>query len=174
MLYWLSSTTRVSPNRDQNDAGDSSVSTFALKTPAKGVVSTILEDLFAVHIKPRPAVGVPQSYTLTQGIRDVLSWVTRQGEVAFPNVLVFIQCDLIANGNIDLACDFLRFQPNTAWATYAKGRLYVAKSEFDTAALYFQKAAHLLCKFSFSPYVLYGSSLIITPYSFWQGSWQSA
>ncbi|KKA16873.1 hypothetical protein T310_9487 [Rasamsonia emersonii CBS 393.64] len=146
MLYWLSSTTRVSPNRAQNDAGDSSVSTFSLKPQTKGtgVVSTILEDLFAVHIKPRPAVGVPQSYTLTQGIRDVLSWVTRQGEVAFPNVLVFIQCDLIANGNIDLACDFLRFQPNTAWATYAKGRLYVAKSEFDTAALYFQKAAHLL------------------------------
>ncbi|KAL1966499.1 hypothetical protein VTN77DRAFT_4421 [Rasamsonia byssochlamydoides] len=147
MLYWLSSTTRVSPNRDQNDAGDSSVSTFSLKTPdqkTKGVVSTVLEDLFAVHIKPRPAVGVPQSYTLTQGIRDVLSWVTRQGEVAFPNVLVFIQCDLIANGDIDLASDFLRFQPNTAWATYAKGRLYVAKSEFDTAAVYFQKAAHLL------------------------------
>jgi nuclear pore complex protein Nup160 len=152
MLYWLSSTARASPNREPHDAGDSPVSKFKtqhLKTKGTGVVSTILEDLFAVHIKPRPAVGVPQSYTLTQGIRDVLSWVTRQGEVAFPNVLVFIQCDLIANGNIDLASDFLRFQPSTAWATYAKGRLYVAKSEFDTAALYFQKAAHLLCEFSF-------------------------
>ncbi|KAL2011615.1 hypothetical protein VTN00DRAFT_4333 [Thermoascus crustaceus] len=148
MMYWLSSTVRKCPDKFRDDNVDTSVSTFSLKARESkskdGRITTILEDLFAVHIKPRPAVGIPRTYTLMQGIRDVLSWVTRQGEVAYPNVLVFIQCDLIANGNIDLASDFLRFQPNTAWATYAKGRLYVAKSEFDIAAIYFQKAAHLL------------------------------
>ena len=161
MMTWLASNTRVSRNRLGGETHDSSVPGFSLKSPEpkKGnvITSTILEDLFAIHIKPHPASGIPQTYTLTLGIRDVLSWVTRQGEVAFPNVLVFIQCDLIANGNIDLASDFLRFQPSTAWGTYAKGRLYVARSEFDTAAIYFQKAAHLLCtsvQVQFLPFLL--------------------
>lgn len=97
-------------------------------------------------IKPRQALGLPQSYILTLGIRDVLAWVTRQGEVAYPNALAYIQCDLIAKNDIQLAWDFLRFQASTAWATYVKGRLHVAMSEFDTAAIYFRKASHLLCK----------------------------
>lgn len=155
MMSWLSSTVRKCPEKLRDDNTENPVSAFSLKardSKSKDQrITTILEDLFAVHIKPRPAVGVPRTYTLMQGIRDVLSWVTRQGEVAYSNVLVFIQCDLIANGNIDLASDFLRFQPNTAWATYAKGRLCVAKSEFDTAAIYFQKAAHILCESTFRP-----------------------
>src|SRR5699024_5969056 len=110
-------------------AGDASGSPFSVKDSSsssnKGErVVTILEDLFAADIKPRQAIGLSQSYTLTLGIRDVLSWVTRQGEVAYPNALVYIQCDLIAKNNIDLAWDFLRFQPTTSWATYVKGRLY--------------------------------------------------
>lgn len=149
MMSWLSSHTRKRSERHAEEA-ETTVSTFSLKGPDSknnhGRITTILEDLFAIHIKPRPPVGVPQTCTLTQGIRDVISWVTRQGEVAYPNVLVFIQCDLIANGNIDLASDFWRFQPNTAWATYVKGRLCVTKSDFDIAAFYFKKAAHLLCR----------------------------
>lgn len=107
---------------------------------------TLLEDLFVVHIKPRPPVGVPQTFIMMQQIRDVISWITRQGGVSLENVLAFIQCDLLASGNTDLASDFLRFQPNTGWATYVKGRLYIARSEFDTAAVYFQKAAFNLGK----------------------------
>lgn len=151
MMAWLSSNTRKCLDRPTNVSDDQSASQFSLKdSPSKTTgsrMATILEDLFASDIKPRQTIGLPQSYTLTLGIHDVLSWVTRQGEVAFPNALVYIQCDLIAKNNIDLAWDFLRFQPSTSWATYVKGRLYVAMSEFDTAALYFRKAAYLLCKF---------------------------
>ncbi|KAF7159600.1 hypothetical protein CNMCM6106_006916 [Aspergillus hiratsukae] len=148
MMSWLSSNVRKSVDKAPSVISDTSNSMVSLKdsTP-KGNgerVVTILEDLFATDIKPRQAVGLPQSYTLTLGIRDVLSWVTRQGEVAYPNALVYIQCDLIAKNNIDLAWDFLRFQATTSWATYVKGRLYVAMSEFDTAVLYFRKAAYLL------------------------------
>ncbi|GMG41308.1 unnamed protein product [Aspergillus oryzae var. brunneus] len=148
MMAWLSSNTRKCLDRPTNVSDDQSASQFSLKdSPSKTTgsrMATILEDLFASDIKPRQTIGLPQSYTLTLGIHDVLSWVTRQGEVAFPNALVYIQCDLIAKNNIDLAWDFLRFQPSTSWATYVKGRLYVAMSEFDTAALYFRKAAYLL------------------------------
>ncbi|KAE8306500.1 nucleoporin Nup120/160-domain-containing protein [Aspergillus transmontanensis] len=148
MMAWLSSNTRKCLDRPTNVSDSQSASQFSLKdSPSKTTgsrMATILEDLFASDIKPRQTIGLPQSYTLTLGIHDVLSWVTRQGEVAFPNALVYIQCDLIAKNNIDLAWDFLRFQPSTSWATYVKGRLYVAMSEFDTAALYFRKAAYLL------------------------------
>jgi nuclear pore complex protein Nup160 len=150
MMHWLGSNVRVWPEKSLPENAVTLSTPVASKEADSSIqelkVSTVLEDLFAVHIKPRPAVGTPQTYILTQQIRDVISWITRQGEVSFPNVLVFIQCDLLACGNIDLASDFLRFQPNTAWSTYVKGRLYVAKSEFDIAAIYFQKAAYLLCE----------------------------
>ncbi|GES58949.1 nucleoporin Nup120/160 [Aspergillus terreus] len=147
MMAWLSSNCRKCSDRSTS-ATDDNASTFSLKESSRKKdvprMATILEDLFATDIKPRQTTGLPQSYTLSLGIRDVLSWVTRQGEVAYPNALVYIQCDLIAKNNIDLAWDFLRFQASTSWATYVKGRLYVAMSEFDTAALYFRKAAYLL------------------------------
>ena len=150
MMYWLSSHVRQCPDHHKAPSADTSTSIFSLKDNkynAKNQRSvTILEDLFVADIKPRQAIGLPQSYTLTLGIRDVLAWVTRQGEVTYPNAVAHIQCDLIAKNNIDLAWDFLRFQASTSWATYVKGRLYVAMSEFDTAAIYFRKAAYLLCK----------------------------
>lgn len=148
MMTWLISNTRSSSDGPSRSL-DSSAPSFSLKEDSKSKgdrMVTVLEDLFAADIKPRQAVGLPHTYTMMLGIRDVLSWVTRQGEVAYPNALVFIQCDLIAKGNIDLAWHFLRFQPSTSWATYIKGRLYIAMSEFDTAAIYFRKAAYLLCK----------------------------
>lgn len=150
MMHWLGSKVRVWPEKSlPGEPTNTSLSGTSMKDSDTQVhkVSTILEDLFAVHIKPHPADGISQSYRLTQQIRDVLSWITRQGEVTFSNVLVYIQCDLLACNNIELASEFLRFQPNTAWSTYVKGRLSVARSEFDIAAIYFQKAAYLLCKF---------------------------
>ncbi|KAL4952601.1 nucleoporin Nup120/160-domain-containing protein [Aspergillus filifer] len=148
MMLWLSSNTRKATDRPETNPEDSPISSFSLTVPkSNGKNSrtvTVLEDLFATDIKPRQAIGIPQSYTLTLGIQDVLSWVSRPGEVAYPNALVYIQCDLIAKGNLDLAWDFLRFQASTSWSTYVKGRLYVAMAELDTAALYFRKAAYLL------------------------------
>lgn len=149
MMYWLSSNVRKCADRPTNSPSDTST-VFSLKEPKsknKGLkTATILEDLFVADIKPRQPIGFPQSYTLSLGIRDLLAWVTRPGEVAYPNALAYIQCDLIAKNNIDLAWDFHRFQASTPWATYVKGRLHVAMSEFDTAAIYFRKAAYLLCE----------------------------
>lgn len=149
MMYWLSSNVRKCPERPAFGAASATPVLSLKDTKSKNRTErtvTILEDLFVSDIKPRQAIGLPQSYTLTLGINDILAWVTRQGEVAYPNVLAYIQCDLIARNNIDLAWDFLRFQASTSWATYVKGRLHVAMAEFDTAAIYFRKAAYLLCK----------------------------
>lgn len=149
MMSWLSSKVRKCPAHSTRP--DPSTPLFTLKDSNSKErnerTASILEDLFVTDIKPRQAAGLPQCCTITLGIRDVLAWVTRQGEVAFPNALAYIQCDLIARNNIDLAWDFLRFQASTSWSTYVKGRLHVAMSEFDTAAIYFRKAAYLLCKF---------------------------
>ncbi|PWY81947.1 hypothetical protein BO70DRAFT_337104 [Aspergillus heteromorphus CBS 117.55] len=148
MMSWLSSNSRKCSDRPTQTTEDPTATPFSLKESSENKkqdrMTTILEDLFASDIKPRQSIGLPQSYTISLGIRDILSWVTRQGEVAYPNALVYIQCDLIAKKNIDLAWDFLRFQASTSWATYVKGRLYVAMAEYDTAALYFRKAAYLL------------------------------
>ncbi|GBF59493.1 nucleoporin [Trichophyton mentagrophytes] len=141
LMIWLA--TNVRPRQKKNRPDSTSVR-FASKGCEFNHCTTVLEDLFAIHIKPQPAACVPQMYAMTQQIQDVISWVTRQGEVSLSNILVFIQCDLLASDNIELASDFLRFQPSTAWATYVKGRLYLARSNFDTAAIYFQKAAYLL------------------------------
>ncbi|KAJ5489296.1 hypothetical protein N7539_004186 [Penicillium diatomitis] len=152
MINWLSSNVRKCPDRPATSTtSEASTPVIVSKEKKSGLrknmrTATILEDLFVADIKPRQPVGVPQSYTLTLGVRDLLAWITRPGEVAYANALAYIQCDLIAKNNIDLAWDFLRFQSSTSWATYVKGRLHVAMAEFDVAAIYFRKAAYLLSR----------------------------
>ncbi|KAJ5246873.1 hypothetical protein N7468_001856 [Penicillium chermesinum] len=148
MVFWLGSNVRKrSHTRSPQSGAEPGTPVFSLKdrgSKSHAPTVTILEDLFVHHIKPHQTIGLPQSYTLSLGVKDLLAWVARPGEVAYPNALAYIQCDLIANNNIDLAWDFLRFQADTSWSTYVKGRLHVAMSEFDTAAIYFRKAAYLL------------------------------
>ncbi|KAI2790123.1 hypothetical protein POX_d05628 [Penicillium oxalicum] len=150
MINWLSSNVRKCRDRVAISMGSgASTPVFSLKerksTQSKNLrTATVLEDLFVADIKPRQPIGMPQSYTLTLGVRDLLAWVTRPGEVTYANALAYIQCDLLAKDNLDLAWDFLRFQASTPWATYVKGRLHVAMAEYDIAAIYFRKAAYLL------------------------------
>ena len=105
---------------------------------------SLLHDLFVRDIRPQPAAGIPQSFILTQAIEDVIAWTKAQDNVSFEDGLVYIQCVLLLNKDLDLARDFLRYQPSTAWSTYVKGRFYLAGGDFDTAASYLQKASHLL------------------------------
>ncbi|CAG8222890.1 unnamed protein product [Penicillium salamii] len=146
MMAWLSSNARKCPDSPVKSQ-ESSTSRLIKESNSKGKnqrTASILEDLFVTDIKPQQAIDSPQTYTLTLGIRDVVAWITRAGEVNYQNAVAHIQCDLIAKNNIDLAWDFLRFQASTSWSTYVKGRLHAAMSEFDAAAIYFRKAAYLL------------------------------
>lgn len=112
--------------------------------------NTVLEDLFVVDVKPQSCTRQSQRAALTQSLQDILKWITGGNEpaITLDIVLVHIQCNLLANDNLDLASDFLQYQPSTAWATYIKGRLCLVKGEYEEAALYFKKAAFKLCKLS--------------------------
>lgn len=148
MMQWLSRSIRPDPKEslDQLSAGD--ILQTAKQPAADEVkVSTVLENLFATDPKPQSYLRQTQSVALSQSIQDVLSWITGDNEpVSLESILVYIQCNLLANGNIDLASDFLRYQPSTAWATYVKGRLYLARGEYSLAAIHFKKAAFNLGK----------------------------
>ena len=115
-------------------------------------VTTILESIFALHLKPQSTGAQSQSEALTHDIQDLLQWVVGgNNEVNFDDVPVYIQCDLLKHNDLELATDFFGFQPSTAWSTYIKGRFFLMKDKPSEAAVYFKKAAFKLCKPSQPP-----------------------
>jgi len=118
-------------------------------------ISSILENLFALDVPAQSPEMQSQSEALTHGIQDLLAW-TMGGDdptITMDQVPVYVQTNLLASNNIDLASDFLKYQPSTAWSTYIKGRLHLLKGETTEAAIYFKKAAFKLCKsFTASPF----------------------
>lgn len=149
VMQWLAQNIRQEPSKNAEKPNTSKSSLG--REPAssdQNRVSTVLENLFAVDPKPQSYTTQSQSAALTHTFQDILQWVVGGNEpsITLDRVLVHIQCNLLVNGNIDLASDFFRYQPSTAWATYVKGRLYLARGEFTEAAIYFKKAAFKLCK----------------------------
>ncbi|KAL8894618.1 MAG: hypothetical protein Q9192_004182 [Flavoplaca navasiana] len=108
--------------------------------------STVLESLFATAIRPQTLDRPSQSHGLTGTIRDLLVHV-RGGDDAsmtLDQVIVHIHCNLLRQGDTDLASDFAQFQPSTAWAVYIRGRLHLQIGELVEAAVCFNKAAYNL------------------------------
>jgi nuclear pore complex protein Nup160 len=149
VLQWLATHSRQVPvNRRNSVSRRDSISQTG---PPRKVITTVLENLFAVDTKPQSYTNKSQCETITGSIEDLLRWATGGNDPAITlnSALVSIQCDLLKHNNIDLASDFLLFQPSTSWATYIRGCLYLLRSEFTEAANYFKKAAYNLCKFPF-------------------------
>lgn len=148
MMQWLAKNIRRTTKALSEDVGMSDLGSREVPSSPSQAVSTILEDLFVIDVKPQEYSEQSQSQALTQSIQDILQWVTGGNDftITLDIVLVHVQCNLLANDNMDLALDFLRYQPSTAWATYIKGRLYLARLELATANIYFKKAAFQLCK----------------------------
>lgn len=152
MMQWLAKNIRHSTIELQEDSNmRDSGSREALSSSIQGDISTVLEDLFVIDVKPQEFYEQSQSEALTQNIQDILQWVTggNDATITLDVVLVHVQCNLLANSNLDLALDFSRYQPSTAWATYIKGRLHLAKFELAMANIYFKQAAFKLCKLAF-------------------------
>lgn len=105
--------------------------------------STVLEILYIIDVKPRSHKTQSQSEALTGSIQDLLEWT-----VAGPmdRVPVYVQCSLLATHDTELASEFVRFLPSTAWAVYVKGRMVLINGNHTEAAIYFKKAAFKLCK----------------------------
>lgn len=151
VMQWLAKNTRT----EKSDLSAKSVPANTSKNDSSSVnrirTSTVLESLFALDLPAQSLEMQSQSEAITQSIQDLLLWATggHDPTVTIDDVPVYVQCNLLANNNLDLASDFLRFQPSTAWATYIKGRLSLVKGEFTEAAIYFKKAAFKLCEWPF-------------------------
>ena len=148
MMQWLAKNTRTEPNGTPEASSSTSFTVGGSSASADGAnTSTVLENLFAVDLKPQSYTMQSPSAALTHTIQDLLQWVNggNDSSITLNSVLVHVQCNLLANHNIDLASEFLRYQPSTAWSTYVKGRLYLAQGEFTRAAIYFKKASYNIC-----------------------------
>ena len=148
IMHWLAKNTRTEKSGPSADQVQSHASKPDSSNDRKPAALTLMESLFALDLPAQSTEIQSQSEALTQSIQDLLTWATggHDPTVTFDDVPVYVQCNLLANNNLDLASDFLRFQPSTAWATYIKGRLSLLKGEFTEAAIYFKKAAFKLCK----------------------------
>ena len=112
---------------------------------------TILENLFAPDVAAQKYDTQSQSEALTNSSKDLLKWIVGgNNNIPFEDIPVYIQTYLLTNSDIGLASDFLQYQPSTAWSTYIKGRLFLARGEFSEAAICFEKGAFKLCEFAVS------------------------
>jgi len=147
LTQWLVENTRMENIRGLAKSPNSSVQNGNLSSGDQGTESTILESLFALDLPAQSLETQSQPEALTYDIKDLLQWVVGGNEDrSLDEISVFVQTNLLANNNINLASDLLRYQPSTAWSTYIKGRLYLAKGISTQAAIYFKKAAFKLCK----------------------------
>ena len=143
---WLARNMRIDRVHDQGQVSASAGSNHD-HVGVSGDSSTILEDVFALDLAPQSYNSQSQSEALTYGIKDLLQWVVG-GNVQYPSdaLPVFVQTNLLAHHDLTLASNFLRYQPSSAWSTYIKGRLYLARKEYTEAALYFKQAADKMGK----------------------------
>ena len=105
---------------------------------------SILESTLWSAIRPQPVTDQPQTYELLRAIQEISDWSASREDVGFDNGTVYLLCDLLRHDELDCATEFLKFLPFTAWSTYAKARLYLAKSLFDSAAVYFRQCSFTL------------------------------
>ena len=112
-----------------------------LTSSEDAILTSIIYDTIGKDVRPHAVTEKPQSCLFTEFLAEIESVVGGAEDISPEDGLVYIQCNLIAHQNIDLATEFLRFQPRSAWSTYVKGRLCLTRSEHDEAATYFRQAA---------------------------------
>ena len=138
---WLASHTRHVPLEILGTDGHPNIARHRSKFPFENKRQvTIFEDTLSKAVRPQPAVEKPLMYLITDQLSEIDDWAT--GGLDPEEGAVFLQCDLLKQGEFNLATDFLRYQPSTSWSSYVKGRLAIAKEEYDAAAYYFRKASY--------------------------------
>ena len=146
VAHWLATHSRSDPRMANKKPGDGDAASPDNQA-GSNTLSSVLENLFASDVKPQSYEHQTQSSAFTHTIRDLLTWVAGGNQIPLTEALVSIQCDLLKNGNLDLALSFQLFQPTNAWATYIRGRLCLLRNDFIGAAIFFKKSAFKLCKF---------------------------
>jgi nuclear pore complex protein Nup160 len=131
LLKWLASTELAVPNnRDKSENG-----AVSRKTTEESQYVTALEANVG-HLLGFASKGEP----LATGITDlVTNLCAPDSDIEVSPAL--IQCFLIKRERSDLALDIAPFCDQNPFSTYVQGRLQLALKDFNTAAIYFRKAA---------------------------------
>ena len=153
VLTWLSGTPRSRPVPPNRNAGkwDSQLlkDGSTAKTGFPPVSQTVLEGICGVFCFDFSFPRGPQSEILTYWARMWTSEPFRNQQ--YDNITANVMSFLLLRKDFDLASDFIRFLPESNWASYLHARLYLAKGEFGLASAKFKRAAFKLCKKSHHP-----------------------
>ncbi|KIV88460.1 hypothetical protein PV10_08143 [Exophiala mesophila] len=108
---------------------------------------SIFEDTLSKAIRPTPPVEMPMTSLLTTQLDEIEDWASgKQNKTDIDSrddhETVYLQCDLLAQKEFDLATEFSLFQPSTPWSSYIKGRLALGMEHYDVAANHFRAASY--------------------------------
>ncbi|KAI9846098.1 MAG: hypothetical protein M1837_004354 [Sclerophora amabilis] len=144
VLRWLSKTACSELRSDQSNDGEKSSnrSDVFMSTTPERKASSLLQYPWVRNWKPQWLQSRRSMFAmLSQSMKHVISDIGLSHSGKYKQQVMWMQRTLLRRGQYDLATEFLRYQPNTAWSVYLKGRLYLATKDYTTAALQFKKAA---------------------------------
>ncbi|KAH0562114.1 hypothetical protein GP486_003190 [Trichoglossum hirsutum] len=144
VLKWLAKSSRLQVSNPTGEDLEASLKNLEVSGPRRdGRRATVLQDLFVDYMDlPASRTDLTQPYLLTASLRNIFYRVFEpEGQKSYSS-LTLILCNLLKTQNIGLASEFVRYLPNTPWATYLRGRVHICKREHAMAAIYFKKSAY--------------------------------
>jgi nuclear pore complex protein Nup160 len=145
VLGWMAKTRRtqyLGTGQDDLLSGLSQLGVSSQSKKGRKAV-TVLQDLNVHYLKWPEGPGMQ---VLTNVIDNVLTLIPTplsggSLETSYDENVNKVMCNFLRTGNITLASDFTRFQSNSIWATYLKGRLFITRQEYTLAANAFRRSA---------------------------------
>lgn len=101
---------------------------------------SLLQDSPLKAIQPRADPSQPATYRLMAYTHESLDYISSE-DPGYDIATVGLFCDILRRNELQLATEFARFLPATPWATYMRGRLALARQQYDRAEQYFHRAA---------------------------------
>jgi nuclear pore complex protein Nup160 len=131
LLKWLAQTElSVSTTRDKSDIGSTS------RKGAEDVQLVTALEANVGHLLGFANKGEPLATSITDLVTNLCA---PDSDIEVSPSL--IQCSLLKRERADLASDLAPFCDQNPFSTYVQGRLQLALKDFNTAAIYFRKAA---------------------------------
>jgi predicted negative regulator of RcsB-dependent stress response len=146
VVSWLASTvwshqTGTGPASDNLNRMLSETYKTGMKLP---ITQTVLEGIYGIRAFEVPLPNDPKAGLLTHWSRGWLSFIFEEHD--FENAVEDMMGILLYQQEYDLAKDFSKFLTEGHWASYLKGRLYLALGNKELASVSFQKPAYYLGK----------------------------
>ncbi|KAI9800059.1 MAG: hypothetical protein M1825_004241 [Sarcosagium campestre] len=141
VLNWMAKTRRLEIPAQPVDELETSVT--RKKSPHKeNRMSTVLQYPWIRMWKPLWLKRYrTMSSMLTESIKHVIADIGLSNPTDYDQQVMWQQRTLLRRGDLNLAAEFIAYQPNTAWAQYIKGRYYLLTGDFAVAVIHFKKAA---------------------------------